>query len=194
MKNNDSTSDNLVAIKNEIGNIFRHNRLFNYVVSPVDVENNMVKCHVGRNSYREFPIDYFKRDWKKDSSIDYNDLLAKISKYPDQTPFTAVYDSDYEPDDGKPHSYIHFNDDIEEKLFRFPVWRLTTCTKKERDEKINPFTMIMPVIDGCEEEIQNDLDIMNDIRKQNEFIQIDDFQGFEFGLIKYLEKKYLRNV
>ena len=28
----------------------------------------------------------------------------------------------------------------------------------------------------------------------NEFIQIDDFQGLEFGLIKYLEYKYLRTV
>jgi len=187
-------SENVVAIEKEIGNVFRHNRLFNYVVSPIDVNNGLVKCHVGRNSYREFPIDYFKRDWKKDETINYNELIEKISDYPDQTPFTTVYDTYYEPDDGKPHSYIHFNDDMEEKMFRFPVWHLTTCTKKERNEKINPFTMIMPVKDGNEDEIKKDLDIMNDIRKQNEFIQIDDFQGFEFGLIKYLEKKYLRVV
>lgn len=186
--------ENTIAIQNEIGNVFRHNRLFNYVVSPLDVENGFVKCHVGRNSYRDFPVDYFKRDWKKDESLDYKDLLEKIINYPDQTPFTTIYDSFYEYDDGNAHSYIHFKDDIEEKMFRFPVWYLTTCTKTERGNKINPFTMIMPVVDGHETEIQNDLDIMNTIRQKNEFIQIDDFQGFEFGLIKYLEYKYLRVV
>ena len=186
--------ESVVALDNAIGKVFRHKRLFNYVVSPISFDNGHVKCHSGRNAYREFPIDYFKRDWKKDENIDYNELLEKISKYPDQTPFTVVYDSDYEIDDNKPHSYIHFNDDIKEKIVRFPVWHLTTCTKVERNEKINPFTMIMPVKDGMEEIIQKDMDVMNKIRKQNEFIQIDDFQGFEFGLIKYLEKKYLRDV
>lgn len=183
-----------VALDNGIGKVFRHNRLFNYVVSPLSLENGVVKCHVGKNSYREFPIDYFKRDWKRDDDINYKDLIELISKYPDQTPFTTVYDEEYEKDDGKPHSYIHFNDDVEEKMVRFPVWHLTTCTKSERSHRINPFTMIMPVMDGIEDEIQAELDILNTIRKENEFIQIDDFQGFEFGLIKFLEKKYLRNI
>jgi len=186
--------ETVVSIEDSIGYIFRHNRLFNYVVSPLSLENGVVKCHVGKNSYREFPIDYFKRDWKKDENINYVDLLEKISNHPDQTPFTTIYDSDYEIDDGQPHSYIHFNDNIEEKMVRFPVWYLTTCTKKERNEKINPFTMIMPVNDNIEKTIQDDLNIMNKIRKNNEFIQIDDFQGLEFGLIKYLEYKYLRTI
>lgn len=184
----------VVAFENALGKVFRHNRLFNYVVSPLSLENGVVKCHVGRNSYREIPMDYFKRDWHSDSSINYNDLLEKISHYPDQTPFTSVYDEFYEQDDGETHSYIHFDDDMEEKMVRFPNWILTTCTKQERNNKINPYTMIMPVKDGMIEQIQEDLDIMNEMRKENEFIQIDDFKGFEFGLIKFLEKKYLRRV
>ena len=166
--------ETVVSLDDSIGKVFRHKRLFNYVVSPISLDNGQVKCHSGRNSYREFPIDYFKRDWKQDNAINYVDLMEKISTYPDQTPFTVVYDSEYEIDDNQKHSYIHFNDDM--------------------NEKINPFTMIMPVKDGMEEIIQKDMDVMNKIRKQNEFIQIDDFQGFEFGLIKYLEKKYLRDV
>ena len=158
------------------------------------MENGLVKCHVGRNAYRDVPIDYFKRDWHKDCSISYDELIGKISKYPDQTPFTTVYDAEYEVDDGLPHSYVHFDDDMSEKIVRFPSWKLTTCTKSERNDKINPYTMIMPVKDGFEDEIQKELDIINEIRKENEFIQIDDFQGFEFGLIKFLEKKYLRSV
>lgn len=183
-----------MTMDNAIGCIFRHNRLFNYLVSPISVDKGIVKCHSGKNLYKEIPMDYFKRDWRKDASIEYADILEKISKLPDRTPFTAIYDAEYELDDGKPHSYLHFNDDISEKSVRFPVWRLTTCTKKERKEKINPYTLIMPVKDGIESEIQKDLDIINEIRRENEFIQIDDFQGFEFGLIKLLEKKYLRLI
>lgn len=186
--------DTTVSIDNAVGFVFRHNRLFNYLASPISVENGLVKCQVGKNAYRDLPMDYFKRDWRKDENISYNDLMDKMSRYPDKTPFTTVFDEVYEVDDGVPHSYIHFNDDISEKAERFPIWRLTTCTKKERSEKINPYTMIMPVKDGMELEIQKELDIINDIRKENEFIQIDDFQGFEFGLIKLLEKKYLRLI
>jgi hypothetical protein len=187
-------SDTVVSLDNSVGFVFRHNRLFNYLVSPIHMENGLVKCHVGRNSYRDIPIDYFKRDWKKDDKISYKDLIDKIGKFPDQTPFTAVYDTVYEVDDGVVHSYIHFNDDMSEKMVRFPTWRLTTCTKSERNDKINPYTMIMPVKDELLDEIQKELDIINEIRKENEFIQIDDFKGFEFGLIKILEKKYLRSV
>lgn len=183
-----------IKINDIIGKVFRHKRLFNYVVSPTGISDGDVRCHVGRNSYREFPVAYFQRDWIQDDSIDYNDLLDKVSNYPDQTPFTTVYDTYYEKDDGEYHSYIHFKDDMEEKMIRFPSWYLTTCTKKERNEKINPYTMIMPVIDKMEDEIQKDLDLMNTIRLENESIQIDDFKEFEFGLIKYLEKKYLRIV
>ena len=182
------------TLDDSFGKIYRHKRLFNYVVSPVNVDNGLVKCHVGKNSYREFPVEYFARDWKTDESIKYSELLEKIIAYPDKTPFTSVYVEYYEPDDGLEHSYIHFNDDVSEKIVRFPVWRLTKCSKTERNERINPFTLIMPVMDGCDEEIQNDLDIMNDIRKANEIISIEDFHGFEFGLIKYLEKKYLREI
>ena len=188
------STNEVICLDNSIGYVYRHNRLFNYLVSPLAIENGLVKCHVGRNSYRDIPMDYFKRDWHRDESISYNELIAKISEFPDQTPFTAVYDLVYEPDDGQPHSYVHFDDDMNEKIVRFPSWKLTTCTKAERNNRINPYTMIMPVKDGFEEEIQKELDIINEIRKENEFIQIDDFQGFEFGLIKFLEKKYLRIV
>ena len=188
-------SDDAIFVMNEcVGFVFRHKRLFNYLVSPLHLENNMVKCHVGVNSYREIPIDYFKRDWRKDDSIPYNELLTKMSEFADQTPFTAVYDLEYEEDDGRPHSYIHFKDDLEEKMTRFPMWHLTTCTKAERIDTINPYTMIMPIKDGMESEVQAELDIINEIRSENEFIQVDDFKGFEFGLIKILEKKYLRLI
>lgn len=187
-------SNTTLSFDDSIGYVFRHNRLFNYLASPLSMESGIVKCHIGRNAYRDIPMDYFKRDWRKDDSISYNDLLEKVSTYPDKTPFTIVYDKFYEVDDAKPHSYIHFNDDNTEKAERFPIWRLTTCTKSERNDRINPYTMIMPVKDGMEDAIQKELDTINEIRKENEFIQIDDFQGFEFGLIKLLEKKYLRLV
>lgn len=183
-----------LSFKDGIGCVYRHNRLFNYLISPISFEGNLVKCHAGNNIVREIPMDYFKRDWKRDNNIDYDDLNEKMRKYPENTPFTVVFDEEYEIDDGSPHSYIHFNDDFEEKMVQFPSWRVTTCTKAERVAKINPFTMIMSAKDNMEEQIQNDLDIINTIRKENEFIKIDDFQGFEFGLIKYLEKKYLRIV
>ncbi len=184
----------VLSFDDAIGSVFRHNRLFNYLISPLEVENGVVKCQSGKNAYRNIPMDYFKRDWRKDDTICYDDLVEKVNKYPDNTPFTIVYDTDYEIDDGVPHSYIHYNDDANEKMHRFPLWRLTSCTKSERNEKINPYTLIMPVKDGMEAEIQKELDLINEIRKENEFIQIDDFQGFEFGLIKLLEKKYLRLV
>ena len=177
-----------------IGKVYRHNRLFNYVVSPLSIENGNVKCHVGRNAYREISLDYFKRDWHIDENISYTDMIEKITKYPDQTPFTMIYDEYYEFDDGKSHTYIHFNDDMSEKMIRFPKWVLTSCTKSERSKLINPYTLIMPVIDGMIEQIQQELDIINELRVENEFINIDDFKGFEFGLIKLLEKKYLRLI
>ena len=83
---------------------------------------------------------------------------------------------------------------MSEKMIRFPKWVLTTCTKSERSKLINPYTLIMPVIDGMVEQIQQELDIINELRAENEFINIDDFKGFEFGLIKLLEKKYLRLI
>jgi hypothetical protein len=52
----------------------------------------------------------------------------------------------------------------------------------------------MPIIDGLEEQVKKELEIINNIRYENEFIKIDDFRGFEFGLIKILEKKYLRVI
>jgi len=187
-------SVNNISIASLIGKVCRHNRLFNYVVSPISFNDDSVKCQTGGSSYKDFPLDYFMRDWHIDDNINFDDLLDKTTKYPVNTPFTTIYDAEYEIDDGLAHAYIHFNDDMSEKMVRFPLWRLTTCKKSSRDELINPFTMIMPVTDGLEIEIQHDLNIINDIRKENEFIKIDDFQGFEFGLIKYLERKYLRLV
>lgn len=181
-------------LDNIFGKVFRHNRLFNYVVIPMNIDENVVNCQVGNGSFREFPLDYFLRDWHEDSNINPIEIKDKILEYPNETPFTVVYDAFYEIDDGSKHSFIHFNDDIMEKMVRFPLWRLTTCTKQERKKLINPFTLIMPVIDDKVDEIEKDLAIMNEIRKSNEFISIDDFQGFEFGLIKYLEKKYLRII
>lgn len=175
------------------GHVFRHKRLFNYVVIPLSIDEDEVKCHVGKESYKTFPIRTFERDWLPDTSLEYDILLEKIDAYPIETPFTEIYDS-YEPDDGKPHSYIHFDDNIEEKMVRFPKWNLTTCTNSERKDRINPFTMIMPVTDDLESEIQEELTLMNDLRVDNEYVDTNVYQGFEFGLIKYLEKKYLRLI
>ncbi len=186
--------NDITAFDNAIGKVFRHKRLFNFLISPVSSENGTVKCHAGRNIYKDIPMDYFKRDWFVDKTIIYSELLDKVAVLPDGTPFTTIYDMFYEIDDGFSHSYIHFNDDMHEKMHRFPMWVLTTCTKEERNNIINPYTMIMPVLDDMTDIIQAELDIMNTLRLENEFIQIDDFQGFEFGLIKFLEKKYLREI
>lgn len=176
------------------GKVFRHKRLFNYVISPMSTEEGSVKCMAGKNIQQSIPMDYFKRDWKEDKSILLDDLIAKMESYPEETPFTVAYSEFFEPDDGKEHTYLHFDDFDDENIKRFPLWKLTTCKKSERDEKINPFTMIMPVRDDIYDEISKEIDIMNEIRKDNEFIEFDDFQGFEFGLLKILEKKFLREI
>jgi len=181
-------------IPDTFGKVFRHKRLFNYVISPISSENGSVTCIVGNNMQQTIPIDYFKRDWKEDTSINLDDLISKMEKYPENTPFTMAYNDYFEVDDGKEHTYLHFDDFDEENAIRFPAWKLTKCTKKERDKIINPFTMIMPVRDDVIEDISSEIEIMNEIRKDNEFIEFDDFQGFEFGLLKLLEKKYLREI
>jgi hypothetical protein len=52
----------------------------------------------------------------------------------------------------------------------------------------------MPIRDDKYEEVSNEIIIINEIRKDNEYISFEDFTGFEFGLIKLLEKKYLREI
>lgn len=186
------TMDNL--LKGDIGKIFRHKRLFNYVVILNDVGEKTVSCLCGKNSFREFPLEYFVRDWKMDKSIESKDIQEKIQNFPNNTPFTVVYSQFFEKDDGEIKSYIHYNDDFSEQLVRFPKWYVSSYTKSQRDELINPFTMIMPVFHEKIDEVKADLEIINLIREENETISIDDFQGLEFGLIKYLEKKYLLDM
>ena len=181
-------------VPDTFGKVFRHKRLFNYVISPVSSENGSVTCMAGSNMQQAIPMDYFKRDWKEDPSISLEELIAKMEKYPESTPFTMAYNDYFEVDDNQPHTYLHFDDFDEENAIRFPAWKLTECKKSERDELINPFTMIMPVRDDVVVEVSKEIELMNEIRKDNEFIEFDDFQGFEFGLLKILEKKYLREI
>ena len=184
-------SSDLLNMENAFGKVFRHKRLFNYVVSPISSEDGLVKCIAGSNIQQEIPMDYFKRDWKEDTTIDLTELKTKMIDYPAETPFTIAYNEHFETDDTFVHTYLHF-DNVEEE--EFPLWVLTQCKKVDRDTLINPFTMIMPVKDNLVAECQKEIDIMNEIRKENEFIAFDDFQGFEFGLLKILEKKFLREI
>jgi len=185
---------NRFDIEDIYGKVYRHKRLFNYVVSPVSLNNGLVKCITGNNIQQDIPLDYFKRDWVYDESINFEDLINKMREYPEETPFTVAYTEYFEKDDGKEHSYIHFDDDAEEGKYRFPSWKITTCKKSDRDNIINPFTMIMPIRDEVLEEAKAEVELMNEIRLENEFIEFEDFQGFEFGLLKILEKKFLREI
>jgi len=180
-------------IENILGKVFRHKRLFNYVITPQSIEENMVICQAGNGITQHIPTAYFVRDWKLDNNIDLSTLLEYMTKYPDNTPFTTVYNDYFEYDDNEIHSYIHY-DDEESNLSRFPMWKITSLIKTERDEIINPYTMIMPINDNIIQLAQDELDIMNELRADNEFLDFEDFQGFEFGLIKLLEKKYLREI
>ena len=185
---------NAITTEDAIGKVFRHKRLFNYVVSPLSMIEGVVTCLAGNNIEQQIPIDYFKRDWIMDTTIELEHLMHKMEKYPDETPFTQAYNDFFESDDGLEHSYIHFDDFTDEETTRFPSWKLTKCSKSERDSKINPFTMIMPINDENYDAVEIELIVINEIRKDNEFISYEDFTGFEFGLIKLLEKKYLRLV
>lgn len=184
----------MVTLNDAIGKIYRHKRLFNYLICPESIDERMVICIAGNDIEQKIPIDYFKRDWKLDTNITPSVLKSKMEQYPKKTPYTIAFNDYFEVDDGLPHSYIHFDDNQDEKAHRFPSWKITTCTKNERDSLINPFTMIMPIDDNLVDEARKEIEIMNEIRLENEFIEFDDFQGFEFGLIKILEKKYLRDI
>ena len=183
----------VTALDNAIGNVFRHKRLFNYVVSPISINDGMVICLAGNEIQQEIPVDFFKRDWTFDSTISIEDLFKAMEKYPAQTPYTHAYNETFEQDDGIEHCYLHFADatDIETE---FPLWVITQCTKSERDKLINPFTMIMPIDDSKYDEVSKEIELINSIRLENNFMNVEDFTGFEFGLIKLLEKKYLREV
>ena len=181
-------------IEDSIGKVFRHKRLFNFLATPLDFENGVVICLAGKDSIKKIPIDYFKRDWKLDISIDPEEFLEKLSEYPSETSATILFNDYFEFDDGKKHTYLYFDDHFDEDIESFPLWKIAVYTKEERDKLINPFTIIMPLIDDMVDEIQQELDIINNLRLENEFLNDEDYQGFEFGLIKLLEKKYLREV
>ena len=183
----------VTAIENSIGNVFRHKRLFNYVISPIGIEEGMVICLAGNDIQQEIPIDFFKRDWSIDTSINLEELFTVMEQYPPQTPYTHAYNSIFEKDDGVEHCYLHF-DDASESETKFPLWILTRCVKSERDKLVNPFTMIMPIDDLKYDEVISEIELINSIRLENNFMNVEDFTGFEFGLIKLLEKKYLRTV
>lgn len=186
--------ENNCIFDNVIGKVYRHKRLFNYVVIPIEHDSGMVKCRVGLDSYKNIPMDYFKRDWKEDTTLTLDILLDNLQSYHKNTPFTQIYIDKYEFDDGLKHGYIHFNDEDVDKFTSFPKWVLTVCSNTERNQIINPYTMILAVRDESLDDVQTDLDIMNQMRKENDFIKIEDFSGFELGLIKYLEKKYIRDI
>lgn len=176
------------------GNVFRHKRIFNFVVIPISETDGIVSCIAGTNMTREIPMDYFKRDWKLDRDIDPNMFMEKLNMCADQTSATVVYTEFFEKNDNTAQAYLHFDDYGEEELYRFPLWKISVCTNEERNKKINPFTMIMPLNISEVDVVEADIKIINDLRRDNEYIQFDDFKGFEFGLIKFLEKKYLRDI
>lgn len=178
-------------IEDIIGKVFRHKRLFNFLASPVDYESGVVRCLAGKDAYKDIPVDHFKRDWKLDDSIDPEEFVSKLEAYPSDTPATILFNDYFEKDDGKEHTYLYFDDHFVES---FPLWKISVCTKDERDDTLNPFTIIMPLVDNRLDEIQREIEIVNQLRAENEFLNDYDYQGFEFALIKLLEKKYLREV
>lgn len=185
---------NIINFEEAKGKVFRHKRLFNFIVIPISETNGIVSCISGNNLEQDIPMDYFKRDWKIDLTINPTIFLEKLKLYPDKTSATVVYTEFFEPDDGTPQAYLHFDDFSAEELYRFPLWKISVCKKEERNKKINPFTMIMPLNISEIDIVEADIKIINDLRRDNEYIQFEDFKGFEFGLIKFLEKKYLRNI
>lgn len=177
-----------------IGKVFRHKRLFNFLVSPIAYHDGVLECLAGKDSIKQIPIDFFKRDWKLDMDINPDEFIDKLAEYPSETPATIIFNDYFEKDDGKEHTYLYFDGDFEEEFETFPLWKIVVCDKNERDETINPFTIIMPLVDDRLEEIQKEVDLINELRMEHEFLDIPSYQEFEFALIKLLEKKYLREV
>ncbi len=181
-------------LEDAIGKVHRHKRLFNLVVIPEKLDESSMICIAGKGISKEIPLDYFKRDWKVDETIDTGDFIDKMNSIDDETPASLIYSEYFEHDDGLKHAYLHFDDFTDDEMTRFPEWKISIYNKSDRMEKINPFTIIMSIDDNKIKEATAELEYINDIRADNEYIQFEDFQGFEFGLIKLLEKKYLRVV
>jgi len=181
-------------IEDSFGQIFRHKRLFNFLAKPLAYRDGMVICLVGKDAVKEIPIDYFKRDWKVDIDINPDEFDKKLAEYPNDTPATIMFNDYFEKDDGNKHTYLYFDADYEDDIDSFPMWKIAYCDKDERDRTINPFTLIMPLVDNQIEPIQKEIDTINELRAENEFLNDEDYQGFEFALIRLLEKKYLRDI
>lgn len=187
-------TNNMLKVEDALGQVFRHKRLFNFLVTPITYTDGIVTCISGKDSMKHIPVDYFKREWKQDKNICADEFLKKLTEYPSETSGTIIFNDCFEQDDGKPHTYLYFDDHFDDDIVSFPLWKIAVYTKEERDNNLNPFTIIMPLVDDKLTEIQKELDIINELRCENEFLGDMDYQGFELSLIKFLEKKYLREI
>ena len=181
-------------VENALGQVFRHKRLFNFLVMPISYEDGVLTCVAGKDSLKYIPADYFKREWKIDEKIDPDEFLEKLSEYPSETPATILFNDYFEFDNGETNTYLYFDDNFDDDIESFPLWKIVRYNKEDRDKYLNPFTIIMPLVNHSFEEMQTELDIINELRYENEFLNDSDYQGFELALIKFFEKKYLREV
>jgi hypothetical protein len=167
----------------------RHKRLYNMIAIPIQIDEDFVICEIGNSLKEKIPKGYFERDWKIDLAIDYNELKSEMIKFGDNVYYTIFYNLKIDNFDDL--YLIYF--DLEEKDCMYPEWKLKKFNKEERNS-LNPFSIIMPVNEEKVDEIEKELPIMNLIRKENENVEFDENMGFEFALIKLLEKKYLKDI
>jgi len=180
-------------LKNNLNNkIYRHKRIFDYVVIPVSVDENVVKVKISKNEIEEIPLNFFLRDFFVDEKINYNEFFNILNEQINPNISFSLFYNVYYLNENDECYFIYA--EFENAYGEYPKWKLIKVKFGERLNKYNPYHFIMPVRDDKIDELAKDLDYINQIRLENDYFDINEFKEFEFGLIKFLEKKYLKYI
>jgi hypothetical protein len=180
-------------LKERLGkSIYRHKRIFDYVVVPFDFDNEKVKVKISKNEVEEIPINFFFRDFEYDSDIDFDKFMKLLNQQENPNVYFSLFYNVYYLNENEECNFIY--SDFENAYGDYPKWIIVKTTFGERLKKYNPYNFIMPVNENKIDELEKDLEYINQIRLENDYFDIQEFKEFEFGLIKFLEKKYLKKI
>lgn len=177
--------------KNLNKKIYRHKRLFDYVVIPYEVGDN-VKVKISKNEVEEIPLNFFLRDFEVDNNINVEQFLSLLNEQINPNISFSLFYNVYYLDENEECYFVY--SDFENAYGDYPDWLIIKSTFGERLKKYNPYNFIMPVREDKINELKKDLEYVNQIRIENDYFEINEFKEFEFGLIKFLEKKYLKKI
>jgi len=177
--------------KNLNKKIYRHKRLFDYVVIPYEVGDN-VKVKISKNEVEEIPLNFFLRDFEVDNNINVEQFLSLLNEQINPNISFSLFYNVYYLDENEECYFVY--SDFENAYGDYPEWLIIKSTFGERLKKYNPYNFIMPVREDKINELKKDLEYVNQIRIENDYFEINEFKEFEFGLIKFLEKKYLKKI